>query len=168
VRLRTILDPGSVVLDVGTGSKKDVLERLVTPILARRTDLDGPAILAELVGREIESSTAIADGIAIPHARPDIRTVTAAFGLSREGIAFDSLDGRPTQLLFVLLSPATDSQIHVRWLSHIARVLADSPTRARLLDATSSEEVLAVFEEREDAIEMHDREAARAALKGAS
>ena len=168
MRLRTILDPGSVVLDVGTGSKKDVLERLVTPMLASRSDLDGTTILAELVSREIESSTAIADGIAIPHARPDIPTVTAGFGLSREGIAFDSLDGRPTQILFVLLSPASDSQIHVSWLSHVARVLADPPTRARLLDATSGEEVLAVFEEREKTIELQDRETARAALKGAS
>ncbi len=150
MRLSSILDPSCIVLDVGAGSKHDVLARLAAPIAKLRPDLDGDAILAELDQRERDSSTAIADGIAIPHAKPAGHDrVTASFGRSREGIEFDSLDGRPTRLLVVLVSPASNPDLHVLWLAHVARVLADPATRERLLDAASADEILAIVEERE-------------------
>lgn len=164
MRLSSILAPGCVVLDVGTGSKRDLLERLLAPILTRRPDLDGDAILEELTRREAESSTAIADGIAIPHARPDLSEPVAGFGRSVSGVDFDSLDGKPTRLLFVLLSPRSDSTMHVGWLAHVARVLADANTRRRLLEAGTSEQILDVLHERELELEA----AAQAASKGAS
>jgi len=153
VRLSSILDPTCIVLDVGAGSKHQVLARLAEPILRLRADLDGSAILGELERREAESSTAIADGIAIPHARPaGNEIVTAGFGLSRRGVSFDSLDGQPTRLLFVLISPPSDPDLHVQWLSHLARVLADAVTRRRLLEATTRAEVFEVLREREEAV----------------
>jgi mannitol/fructose-specific phosphotransferase system IIA component (Ntr-type) len=164
VRLSSILDPGCVLLDVGGGSKADVLARLAAPIARRRSDLDGTALLAELVRREEESSTAIADGIAIPHARPACRPeVTAAFGRAPSGVDFDSLDGRPTRLLFVVISPASEPELHGRWLAHIARVLSDPATRAALLEASSEAEVLDVLRHREEAIEATEPVAAKAA-----
>ncbi|MFN2377087.1 MAG: PTS sugar transporter subunit IIA [Candidatus Binatia bacterium] len=154
MRLSSILDPSCVVLDVGSGSREDVLARVAAPIAALRPDLDGASILAELVRRETESSTAIADGIAIPHAKPDGRNVvTASFGRSREGIDFESLDGKPTRLLVVLVSPASNPAVHVKWLAHVARVLADAPTRAALLEAGSVDEVLATLARRESAFD---------------
>lgn len=154
MRLSTILDPSCVVLDVGRGSREDVLARLAAPIAALRPDLDGASILAELVRRETESSTAIADGIAIPHAKPDGRdVVTASFGRSREGVDFESLDGKPTRLLVVLVSPASNPAVHVMWLAHVARVLADAPTRAALLEAGSVDDVLAILARRESAFD---------------
>jgi PTS system nitrogen regulatory IIA component len=153
LRLSSILDPGCIVLDVGTGSKRDVLAQLVAPALVRRPDLDGDALLSELVRREAESSTAIADGIAIPHARPEGGEVAAVFGRSVAGTDFESLDGRPTRLLFLLISPRTNPAMHGAWLAHIARVLSDATTRARLLDADSREQVLEVLHDREAEIE---------------
>lgn len=153
MRLATILDPACVVLDVGSGSKRDVLARLAAPIARRRADLSPDALLAELVRREQECSTAIADGIAIPHARPGgAPVVTAAFGLSRAGVDFDSLDGKPTRLLVVLVSPASEPDLHAQWLAHVARVLSDGATRERLLAAASGEDVLRALAEREDAL----------------
>jgi mannitol/fructose-specific phosphotransferase system IIA component (Ntr-type) len=161
VRLSSILDPGRIVLDVGTGSKHDVLARLADAISASRPDLDRAAILAELDRREAESSTAIADGIAIPHARPQIAEPIAAFGRSKSGIDFDSLDGRPTSLLFVLLSPLSSSSVHVAWLAHIARVLSDPATRLRLMHAETREQVLDIFREREIELETASAHAAK-------
>jgi mannitol/fructose-specific phosphotransferase system IIA component (Ntr-type) len=154
LRLSSILDPACIVLDVGAGSKHDVLARLAAPIAKTRPDLDGAAILAELDRREEESSTAIADGIAIPHARPKgQQTMTASFGRAPQGIDFDSIDGRPTTLLVVLVSPPAHPELHVQWLSHVARVLSDPATRRRILEATSADAILRIVREREDAID---------------
>ena len=154
MRLSTILDPSCVVLDVGRGSKREVLARVAAPILVRRPDLDGPAVVAELIRREDESSTAIADGIAIPHAKPagpDV--VTAGFGRSVAGIDFDSLDGKPTTLIVVIVSPAANPGLHVRWLAHIARVLGDADTRRAILRADSAAQVLDAIRHREEAFD---------------
>lgn len=154
MRISAILDPSCVVLDVGRGSKADILARLAAPIAALRPELDGEALRAELVHREEASSTAIADGIAIPHARPDRSDcVTAGFGRSSEGVDFDSLDGKPTRFIVVLVSPAADSTLHVQWLAHVARLLGDAATRERLLAATTADAVLAVLDERERRLE---------------
>lgn len=159
MRLSTILAPGCVVLDVGRGSKREVLARLAAPILARRPDLDGAAVVGELIRREEESSTAIADGIAIPHAKPagpDV--VTAGLGRSVAGVDFDSLDGKPTTIIVALVSPASNPAVHVKWLAHVARVLGDPATRRAILDASSTAGVLDAIRRREDAFD-HDEEA---------
>lgn len=151
-RLASILAPSCILLDVGRGTRRDVLARIAAAVAGCRSDLDEDALLDELLRREEASSTAIADGIAIPHARPGHGTVaTACLARSPQGVDFDSLDGKPTQLLLALVSPADDSALHVRWLAHVARILGDAPTRARLLAATSREEVLRILEEREHA-----------------
>ena len=154
MRLSTILDPSCVVLDVGRGSKREVLARLAAPILARRPDLDGAAVVAELIRREEESSTAIADGIAIPHAKPaGPDKVTAGFGRSTSGVDFDSLDGKPTTIIVAIVSPASNPGLHVKWLAHIARVLGDPATRKAILAATSTTEVMDAVRHREEAFD---------------
>jgi mannitol/fructose-specific phosphotransferase system IIA component (Ntr-type) len=155
LRLSSILDPACIVLDVGAGSKAEILARLAAPIAKAHPELDAAAILTELVRRENESSTAIADGIAIPHARPTHgNEVTATFGRAPNGVEFDSIDGRPTTVFVVLLSPVSQPELHVQWLSHVARVLSDADTRRRLLEATAADEILAILDEREHAIEL--------------
>lgn len=151
MRLSTILDPSCVVLDVGRGSKREVLARVAAPILVLRPDLDGKAVVAELIRREEESSTAIADGIAIPHAKPPgPNVVTAGFGRSVGGVDFDSLDGKPTTLIVAIVSPASNPELHVKWLAHIARVLGDPETRQAILSATSVAQVMDAVRRREE------------------
>jgi len=167
LRLSSILDPACIVLDVGAGPKHDVLARLAAPIAKVRPDLDAAAIFRELVRRENESSTAIADGIAIPHAKPEgEQAVTATFGRAPLGVEFDSIDGRPTTVFVVLVSPPSNPELHVQWLSHVARVLADADTRHRLLEAPGAREILSIIDERERAIDEAEA-AAHSAAKAA-
>jgi len=153
MRLASILAPSCVVLDVGGGSKQDVLTRLAAPIAAVRPDLEEASLAADLVRREEASSTAIADGIAIPHAKGSAGVVTASLGLAPGGLDFDSLDGKPTRVLVALISPASDPSLHVRWLAHIAAVLGDAGLRERLLAAGDAAEVLRLLAAREQALE---------------
>lgn len=155
MRLATILAPGCVVLDLHGGSKRGALAQLAALIAGQCSDIDATDLLEALVKREEASSTAIADGIAIPHAKVQHgSTVVSCFGRSRLGIDFESVDGRPTQLFFVLVSPACDPSLHVQWLAHIAGLLGNPAVRKALLDATTVEEVFEVLEREE-----RDREA---------
>lgn len=156
MQISSILHPDDIVLDVGSGAKRDVLAHLVAAMAAHRPALDADRLLDDLVRREDESSTAIADGIAIPHSRTEGKNddeVVAAFGLSTTGVDFDSLDGQPTRFLMVLVSPASRPELHVAWLAHVARLLGDEPTRRRLLEATTAADVLDVLGQRERALE---------------
>ena len=144
------------MLDIRGGTKREALAQLSAPIARRRSEIDPAELLEALVKREEASSTAIADGIAIPHAKVQHGdAVIASFGRSRTGIDFESVDGRPTQLFFVLVSPAGDPSLHVQWLAHIAGLLGNPYVREALLEARTEDEVLEVL-----ASEEREREAA--------
>ena len=151
MRLSTILDPSCVILDVGQGSKHDILARLAAPIAALKTDLNADAVISDLDKREAASSTAIADGIAIPHAKSDSRDmVTASFGRSREGVDFDSIDQQPTHHFFLLVVPDHSGGQYLKALARISRFFRDPSFRQMLNDADSLEDVVRIIEE-EDA-----------------
>jgi mannitol/fructose-specific phosphotransferase system IIA component (Ntr-type) len=104
------------------------------------------------VRREETSTTAIADGIAIPHGKLDIgEEVICGFGRSRAGLEFDSIDGKPTHLFFLLVSPESHPSLHLRWLAHLAVTLRDPQFRRALVVADTIEDVLAAFDREEDA-----------------
>ena len=103
------------------------------------------------------STTAIADGIAIPHARLDTGDrVLCGFGRSSKGLDFQSVDGNPTQIFFVLVSPESHPSAHLRWLAHLAMMLKNPDFRRALIEAKTPEDVLSVIENEEKAIEKRE------------
>ena len=153
LRIRDVLDPRRVVLDLTGGSKRDILARLADAVALTHTDIDRHALLESLLERERTSTTAIADGIAIPHGRHGLGAdVICAFGRSRAGVDFESVDGGPTHLFFVLISPEDRPTLHLRWLAHLAILLRDDAFRRSLLDAPDAEAVLATIEAAEHAL----------------
>ncbi|RMD85314.1 MAG: PTS sugar transporter subunit IIA [Candidatus Dadabacteria bacterium] len=152
MKLREILDPRHIVLDLKGGTKREVLARLAAPIVETHPSLDHEKLVDVLVRREEISTTAIADGIAIPHGKMILgEEVIAGFGRSREGIDFASVDGNPTHLFFLLVSPESHPSLHLRWLAHLAVLLKDPGLRQALLDAATPEEVLAAIDQAEQA-----------------
>jgi PTS system nitrogen regulatory IIA component len=151
MRIRDILDPSRIVLDLQGSGKKEILEQLSAPIVATHSSIDHDELVDVLLKREETSTTAIADGIAIPHGKMVLgEEVVCAFGRSRTGIDFQSVDGKPTHLFFLLVSPESHPSLHLRWLAHLA-VLLKSPTfRQRLLEADTPEDVLAVIDAEEE------------------
>jgi PTS system nitrogen regulatory IIA component len=150
LRIRDILDPACVQLHVTGNTKREILAGLVAPVAATNPRIDAQALVETLLEREQTSSTAIADGIAIPHGRHSVGDkIVCAFGRNREGLDFDSIDGSPTQIFFVLVSPETRPTLHLRWLAHLCRLLPSPEFRQALLSAESPEEVLAAIERAE-------------------
>jgi mannitol/fructose-specific phosphotransferase system IIA component (Ntr-type) len=110
------------------------------------TALDRPEISAALKVREETMSTGIGMGIAIPHASSSrVTSVLAAFGRSKEGIEFGSLDHVPVRFVVLFVVPKDQFQIHLRTLAAIAKFLNDRGVRERLATAESPGEILEIF-----------------------
>ncbi|HVN64840.1 MAG TPA: PTS sugar transporter subunit IIA, partial [Candidatus Binataceae bacterium] len=97
------------------------------------------AVLAE---RERLGSTAIGDGIAIPHGKlRGPTTIVGAFGRHLKGVDFESLDGAPTHLFFVLIAPEDSASLHLKALARVSRLFKESAFREKLLAASSADEL---------------------------
>jgi PTS system nitrogen regulatory IIA component len=104
-----------------------------------------------LVDREQLGSTAIGEGIAIPHGKlPGVRNVLAAFARSQNGVDFDSLDGGATRLFFLLVAPEDSAGIHLKALARVSRLLKDKGFRDRLFAGATREDLFAIIKEEDD------------------
>jgi PTS system nitrogen regulatory IIA component len=152
MRIRDILDPRHILLELRPGTKRQILTQLSAPLAETQRLPDHARLVDALVQREETSTTAIADGIAIPHGKLDLGDeVLCAFGRSLGGLDFDSIDRNPTHLFFLLVSPETQPSLHLRWLAHLAVMLKSSALRRTLLTAPTTEAVLAALDAEEDA-----------------
>jgi PTS system nitrogen regulatory IIA component len=136
MRIEDILAEDLVLPDLAAGSKSEVLAELAEAVARRHPEIDKARLLSALEDRERLNTTALGDGVAIPHGKlPGIRRVIAAFGRERAGIDFQSLDGKPTHLFFLLVAPEDSAGAHLKALARISRLLKDPAFRARLLEA---------------------------------
>ncbi|MFQ5352858.1 MAG: PTS sugar transporter subunit IIA [Candidatus Binatia bacterium] len=143
MKVRDILDRRRITLELDGSSKDEILRQLSASLKETHPSLDNQRLVEALIEREKASTTAIADGIAIPHGKIAMgEEVIACFGRSREGLDFASVDGSPTKLFFLLVSPESHPSLHLRWLAHIAHLLNDPLFRDALLDANGTDGIL--------------------------
>jgi PTS system nitrogen regulatory IIA component len=151
MKITDILDPDAILPDMQATSKQEALEELAAVVVRRHPAIDGARLVNVLLEREELGSTAIGEGIAIPHGKlPGISSVVAVFGRSLPGVEFDSLDGSPTRLFFLLVAPEDSAGVHLKALARISRLLKDRDFRARLFAGTTREELFATIREEDD------------------
>ncbi len=139
--LSDLLRPEAVVLRLEAKDKSGVLEELSGLLLVDQPSQVREAVLEALVHREEEASTGIGDGVAIPHARTAaIQHMRMAVGVSQEGLGFDSLDGKPVYLFFLILTPAAAAGMHLKLLAQLTKLLRSSELRESLRAAADEEE----------------------------
>lgn len=137
-----ILDPERVLGDLHSADKEGALRELAELVAPASPGAGAEQILAILRERERLNSTAIGDGIAIPHGRlAGIQNVRAGFARSTRGIDFDSVDRKPTHLFFVLLAPDDAAALHLKALARISRILKSPAFREHLLTLASADEI---------------------------
>jgi PTS system nitrogen regulatory IIA component len=125
-----------VAPDLAGADKTAVLRELATHLAGAQPGLDPARLVDVLWEREKLGSTAIGDGIAIPHGKmPGLTGVIGAFGRHAAGVDFDSLDGSPTHLFFLLVAPEDSVGQHLKALARVSRLLKDRAFRERLLAA---------------------------------
>lgn len=142
MRLSDILDENDILPDLKAKDKKGALEELAGVIVKREPFLDKGSLVKVLLERERLGSTGIGDGVAIPHGKfHGISHPIISFGRSRKGLDFESMDGAPAYLFFLLVAPENSASIHLKALARIAKILKNSSFRKVLMEATTKEEI---------------------------
>jgi PTS system nitrogen regulatory IIA component len=136
MKIDDILSEPLVVAELMGRSKDEVIEELAGVVARNHPEIDHIRLVQALEDRERLNSTALGEGIAIPHGKlPRLRRVVAGFGRSSVGVDFNSLDGKPTHLFFLLVAPEDSAGAHLKALARISRLLKDEGFRARLMRA---------------------------------
>ena len=125
--------------------KRGLLEELAAYMAGQHPRIDGPSLAKVLIEREQLASTAIGEGVAIPHGKLSaVSEIVACLGRARDGVEFDSMDGQPTYLFFVLVAPEASTGAHLKALARISRVFKDPEFRRRLLAAPDGDSMYQV------------------------
>ena len=132
-------------------SKEGVLEELARGLGEGHPEIDPGRLVEVLLEREKLGSTAIGDGIAIPHGKlPGLSSVLGAFGRHAAGLDFQSLDGAPTKLFFLLVAPEDSAGMHLKALARVSRLLKDAAFRTRLVGAGTRDALYALIREEDE------------------
>lgn len=151
MKIAELLQPDAIVDELRSTEKSDILAELTDAIMAVEDGLDRGDVLRVLRERENLGSTGIGDSVAIPHGKlKDIDHLLLSFGRSRTGVDFDSMDGKPAHLFFLLIAPEESVGVHLKTLARISKLLKDPGVRNRLLEATDRDEIYRVIVEEED------------------
>ena len=136
MKLLDILPEDLVIPSLKGQTKDELLRELAEHMAAVHTEINARQLYEVLWERERLGSTAIGDGIAIPHGKlPGLPAMLAAFARHVQGVDFESLDGNPTRLFFLLVAPEDSVGPHLKALARVSRLLKDPSFRERLLIA---------------------------------
>jgi PTS system nitrogen regulatory IIA component len=150
MKLTDSLVRDACLVDMHGDTKPEILAELADSLAGAVPALGRGQLREMLVEREKLGTTAMGDGIAIPHARIEsLDRVLAVFGLSRAGVDFDSLDGKPTHLFFLLVAPGREGSAHLLLLARLSRLLGTEAFRTRLRNVQSTDELFRAIEEEE-------------------
>ncbi len=151
MRITNLLDKNAIMLNAGISDKNEAINTLIEMHDKAGNLSDKEKYREGILAREAESTTAVGEGIAIPHAkssavkRPGLAAMTVP-----EGIEYGAPDGKPSNLLFMIAAPE-DGDLHLEVLSRLMTLLMDLELRKRLLQAQTAEEFLKTIDEAEDA-----------------
>ncbi len=150
MKICDVLDRRSILPDLKARNKKGILEELVVPV-AEIAGVSQKDLTKVLMERERLGSTGIGGGIGIPHGKmKNLESLVLGVGLSRKGVDFESLDGQPTHIFFLLITPENNTGLHLKLLARISRILKNEPFKSRLLEAADGDEILGIIKEEDE------------------
>ncbi len=164
MRIKDLLNPACIKLNGSAKDKADAIEQMVA-LMAKSGNISDLEVYHKgVLAREKESTTAVGEGVAIPHCKSDsVKAPCLAAMTLPAGVDYDSPDGDPVKVIFLIAAPNTKDNVHVDVLSKLSVLLLDENFTTNLLKADSVEKFLAVVDEAESA-----KDAADKAEKGAS
>lgn len=152
MNITDLLKKEFIIEELKSKTKKEVLLELSEVFLRGDVTVDCDAMVEVLLDREKLGSTGIGDGIAIPHGKlPGLENLVVSFGKTIEGIDFDSLDGKPVHIFFLLMAPENSAGQHLKALAKISRMLKEKVFRKELMEAKTSDEIYNLIDKKDKA-----------------
>ncbi|WP_186580948.1 PTS fructose transporter subunit IIABC [Aquibacillus kalidii] len=150
MNITDLLKNDTIILDLQSTTKSSVIDELVNKLDEAGRLNDKEAYKEAILAREAQSTTGIGEGIAIPHAKTAaVKTPAIVFGRSKDGVDYDSLDGQPSHLFFMIAASEGANQTHLETLSRLSSFLMDNAFREKIEKAASIDEVMAVIDQKE-------------------
>jgi fructose PTS system EIIBC or EIIC component len=150
MKVSELLNEKNILTDFSSESKNDIINELIDLLKQDKRVIDIEEIRKCVFEREEKMSTGVGKGFAIPHGKTNsVTDIVAAFGKSKKPIEYNSLDGEPVHLVFLLVGKETLLAKHIKLLSRISRLMNTEEFRKRLIEADSKESILKIFREEE-------------------
>ena len=153
MKIADFLSKKAITADLKAVKKEDVLKEFVD-LLAASEDIEKRnrnKLVEQLMAREALGSTAIGQGVGIPHAKSEcVNKLVAGFGISQKGVDFDSLDGEKVYIFFLLIAPIDSAGPHLKALARISRLLKDKYFRDSLKECKDEKSVLKIILQEDD------------------
>jgi len=151
MKIIDLIGRDKILPDLQSTSKNKIIKELAAYMAKCFPSVEESKLAKVLIEREGLASTAIGEGVAIPHGKlPTVDSIIACIGRAKNGVDFESMDGGKTFLFFVLVAPENSTGAHLKALARISRVFKDADFRKRLLAAEGAENMFTVIAE-EDA-----------------
>ncbi|MFA7256138.1 MAG: PTS sugar transporter subunit IIA [Kiritimatiellales bacterium] len=143
MNLKKILTKDSILPELKADTKRGVIEEMIAFMVASGKFTGKTAAVQAVLTREEKMSTGMQNGIAIPHGKTDaVDQLVAAVGIHRTGVDFASMDGKPSQIFILTLSPENRAGPHIQFLAEISKVMSRPDLREKLLSVATAEEIL--------------------------
>jgi nitrogen PTS system EIIA component len=153
MKIMDFLSKKAIAADLKATKKEDVIKELVD-VLLESEGLEKKCrnkLVEQLMAREALGSTAIGQGVGIPHTKSEcVNKLVASFGLSQKGVDFDSLDGENVYIFFLLIAPIDSAGPHLKALARISRLLKDKYFRDSLKDCKDEKSILKIISQEDE------------------
>jgi fructose-specific phosphotransferase system IIA component len=150
MKLMQYIRPDCFLADLPERTREDALRRIVHAVAQNGHIKDEKEVFARLMERENIQSTAVGNGIAIPHCFTDeVPDLIIAVARSRQGLEFDSFDGKPTHVVFLLMGNRQEHSLHLKALARIARLIKSTSFIEKIVASTTVEDMVRAFEQEE-------------------
>ncbi len=151
MRITDYLTEEDILEDIPGSTKEEILTNLVDILVAKGRLPSREPYLSSLLQREALGTTAVGEGIAVPHARVEnLESLVMAMVRFKKGVGFGSLDNAPVHLLFLVLAPEESTETHLRALAKVVTVLKNKETREKLLQASGPQEIYQILKEEDE------------------
>ena len=151
MHLNDIIDERCIKITLQKKSKRGLIKEMVDLLDSAGKITDKDKVLDSVLTREKLMSTGVGKGVAIPHGKSEgVTHIQAAFGKTAEDVDFQSLDGKPVRLIFLLVGPEENPILHIKALSRISRLTSHKKFCQKLLQATSPDDVIGILNDAEN------------------
>ncbi|MGG0178855.1 PTS fructose transporter subunit IIABC [Gottfriedia acidiceleris] len=159
MRITELLKIDTVLIDLNSSSKMSVIDELIQVLDQSGKLNDKQKFKEAILTREGQSTTGIGEGIAIPHAKTAaVNTPAIAFGRSKDGVDYESLDGQPAHLFFMIAASEGANNAHLETLSRLSSLLMDDEFRGSLLSANDANEIIQLIDQKEKSLNDENEE----------